>query len=308
MPPSAPDYIFFGGSSIPAPPFTCAEVQFFSLPFAGDPSAIGNFVDRTLNAATTPGRYCTIANSNVVFFGVMAANMVGSATPPYDGYGTMAENDVGFWIPVQDTRNSAICWFAAYLYVDNPAAVIGGREVWGFPKIPANMQITPADPSQAVIIVSTLAVHYFSPSARFATAEIFRLTPGDNAAKTRVTNNERLAIALRRPPPPELSDDWFQLLLMLLESASSPFGAPMIFLKQLRDAASTSATCYQSVITANATTTVLRGQGFLTGDYTLRLEDYANQPIAGDLGLLIGDQTANFGIWVDLDFTMGLAT
>jgi hypothetical protein len=306
MPLSAPDYIFFGGSSIPPPPFTCAQVQFFSLFFAGDLAAMQNLVDRTLNAATSPQRYCTILD--VVFFGVMASQMVGSATPPYNGYGTMAENDVGFWILVQDTRTGAYYMFAPYLYVDNTAAVIGGREVWGFQKIPADMQIMPADPSQAVITVSTLAVPQFAPNARFATAEIFRLTPGANATKTQVRNGEKLATALRRPQRPALSDDSFQLMQTLLENASGPFLAPMIFLKQLRDAASISATCYQSVIIANATTTTLRRQGVLAGDYPLKLADYASQPIAGDLGLTLGDQTSNSGIWFDLDFTMELAT
>jgi hypothetical protein len=220
----------------------------------------------------------------------------------------MAENDVGFWIPVQDTQTATIFWFAAYLYVDYPAAVVGGREVWGFPKIPADVQITPADPSHDPIVVSTLAVRQFAADARFAMAEIFSLTPGASATKTLIRSSERLATSLRHRPRPDLSDDRFQMMLMLLESADSPLGAPMIFLKQFRDAASASGACYQSVIAANATTTALRGQGFLTGDYVLNLADYASQPIASDLGLMIGNQTSTFGVWFDVDFTMELAT
>jgi len=176
MPADQADYIYYGGAALPAPPFVCDRARFMSLPCAGEAAAIQAFVDRTLNAATTSGRYGIL--SNYVFLAIMAADAVGSATPPFSDFGTMAEIDAGFWIPVTDTLiASSVFWYPAYLFVDNWLAVVGGREIWGFPKAWAQIDAEPGDPRDGTIAVSTLAMKTLQPGTRAAMAEIFRLTP-----------------------------------------------------------------------------------------------------------------------------------
>jgi hypothetical protein len=308
MPTGEADYIYYGGAALPAPPFTCRQARFMSLPCAGDEGAIQNFIDRTLNAATRPGRYRAL--SKYVFLAIMATDAAGSATAPFSGYGTMAETDIGFWIPVRDSSITAsIFWYPAHLFVDNWLAVVGGREIWGFPKALAQIETSPGDPRDGSIAVTTLAVKRLAPDARAAMAEIFRLTPGAPAHPTRaVTGGEGLIGALAGLLGREL---WQGLTdLMGLLSRSSRFageGSPMIFLKQIRDAGSTTAAAYRSVVTANATVTALVGSPWLKGEHGLTLNDFASQPIAADLGLAIGEQALPFAFCADVDFTMGLA-
>jgi hypothetical protein len=80
----------------------------------------------------------------------------------------------------------------------------------------------------------------------------------------------------------------------------------MIFLKQFRDASSTTAAGYRSVVVADSTVTALLGTPSVKGAHCLTLNDFASQPIAADLGLAIGDQTLPFALCAELDFTVGL--
>jgi hypothetical protein len=309
MPAGEAEYIYYGGASLPAPPYCCNEAQFMSLPCAGDGAAIQNFVDRTLNAATCPGRYSIL--SRYVFLAVMAAADTGSVTPPFSGQGTMAETDIGFWIPVTDTRQPfSIFWYPAYLFVDNWLAVVGGREVWGFPKAWATIEASSGDPRDGAIAVSTLAVKKLEPSARATMAEIFRLTPGASAAAGgEPVGDEGLTRAIARLLAGDLFLELMGVMARLLEAGGTGLpGAPMILLKQVRDAASPATASYRSVITADTTITAVIGSPSLKGEHCLTLNDFASQPIAADLGLRVGDQTLPFALCATIDFTLGLGT
>jgi hypothetical protein len=307
MPPPEADYIYYGGATLPPPPYSCNQTRFMSLPCAGDQDKIQKFVERTLNAASSPGRYSAI--SSYVFLAIVATGASGSAVPPFSDYGTMSETDIGFWIPVTDAQDPlSLLWYPAYLFVDNWLAVIGGRELWGFPKAWADVKASPGDPRDGIISVSTLAMKALEPSARAEMSEIFRLAPGPAPRSTRsMIAGAGLIAALADLLDRALFLELIQLMERLSENSRFTGGSPMIFLKQIRDAASMTGAAYQAVITANATMTALLGPPSLKGEHCLTLNDFASQPIAADLGLAIGDQTLPFAICADIDFTMGLA-
>jgi hypothetical protein len=308
MPAGEADYIYYGGAALPAPPYCCNQSLFMALPCAGDSGAIQNFVDRTLNAATSPGRYQIL--SKYVFLAIVAAADTGSVTPPFCDQGVMTETDIGFWIPVTDTERAfSVFWYPAYLFVDNWLAVVGGREVWGFPKSWATVAAAQGDPRDGAIAVSTLAVKSYAPNARAAMAEIFRLTPGPSVSPGgNAVEGESLADAIARLLAGELFVELIEVMVRLLTAGAALPGAPMIMLKQVRDVVSPTTASYRSVLTADAAITALHGSPSLKGEHCLTLNDFASQPIAADLGLRIGEQTLPFALCVALDFTMGLGT
>jgi hypothetical protein len=68
-----------------------------------------------------------------------------AAGEPLKGY--IDELDVGFFVPVSVTVNSqskGIFALNPYIYVDNPAGVIMGREIFGFPKIEGEVGWNPS--------------------------------------------------------------------------------------------------------------------------------------------------------------------
>jgi hypothetical protein len=190
----------------------------------------------------------------------------------------------------------------------SPLAVIGGRELRGFPKALADVKASPGDPRDGIISVSTLALKTLEPDTRAEMSEIFRLAPGPAPSPTRNTiAGAGLIAALIELLDRALFVELIELMKRLSEISRFTDGSPMIFLKQIRDAASMTGAAYQAVITANATMTALLGPPSLKGEHCLTLNDFASQPIAADLGLAIGDQTLPFAICADIDFTMGLA-
>lgn len=61
---------------------------------------------------------------------------------------------------------------------------------------------------------------------------------------------------------------------------------------------------YQALCSSPAKINSFHGGGLLPGDYRVTLEQVASFPIAEDLGLQLGPQTAALGFWLDMDFTL----
>lgn len=313
MPSPQPDYIFWGGSGVPAPPYPIGGAQLASFACQGNEAAIQDLIERTLNAATSPGRFLTLLGPGVLL-AALAADRVGSATPPFSGWGTSSETDIGFWLLVTDTAAPlSAYWFPVYLYVDNWVALVGGREVWGFPKALATIE-APGGILGGPIHVSTLALQTYAPGSHAAVGEIFAITPEPSAAVEAPRAGGSIhRMMLERIEDPALPV-WAVPALASLAAAFDPTPAAaaaprgaMIFLKQVRDVASPAAASLRSVAAARATLSgPPQGVGWLSGGYRLSLADYASQPIAGDLGLALGDQPLYPLVWAKMDFTMEL--
>lgn len=83
--------------------------------------------------------------------------------------------------------------------------------------------------------------------------------------------------------------------------------APMIFLKQFRDAVDPDAAVHQSIVAATGELTSFGGGGLL-GDYDVRIEDLDTQPVRWELGLEQGVLKPVVSFWLDLGFRLGSGT
>jgi hypothetical protein len=92
--------------------------------------------------------------------------------------GYLAEHDVGIFVPVKyrvDGADAGIAVIIPYLYVDNPAAVIMGREIHGFPKILAGIDF---NPTLFEFDVRTLVFPQTGPDVLAEEREIIRVRRG----------------------------------------------------------------------------------------------------------------------------------
>jgi hypothetical protein len=157
----------------------------------------------------------------------------------------MPESDVGLFVPVTLTWGNGqgrIANLLPYLYVNNFAAVLIGREVFGFPKVLADIVFGAAPwrcTVSAPVSVTNNPAQPATPAPIITVAKLSPLPgvpiPGllDDAMTTIVT---ALRAALGMPP-----------------AAPAPFASiPMVFLKQFRDAGLRTAACHQSVVLAEA--------------------------------------------------------
>lgn len=148
-----PSYVERACDVVYAPPFRigCAELDVFALP--ADPRALQQLLDRELNApvkanavlGSQRGLRFTCRTSWVVFI-YAAMSRMSSAHARDRTKGTLPSYELSLWVPVEKQREiggtvvAERVWYLPYVVTDPVVAAITGREVYGFPKVPARLQ------------------------------------------------------------------------------------------------------------------------------------------------------------------------
>ncbi|HEY3822637.1 MAG TPA: FAD-dependent oxidoreductase [Polyangiaceae bacterium] len=121
------DWVFPG-------PVVLADTTAQAFPFLADPASLAALCARysVPGAAVTPW---LPAIPLVLVFGA-ASDDITSGDPQYQSWGTLAEREVGVFVPVkvQTATSTSIGLVCPYLFVDNGATLIAGREIYGIPK------------------------------------------------------------------------------------------------------------------------------------------------------------------------------
>lgn len=304
--PDSPDYAFFGGATIPAPPYICTGARLTSFVTRGDETAIKTYLAKSLNAITTTNRFVPVLGP-LVFVLKVDCGALTSTTPPFSGFGTTAETDIGFWLLVADTANhGTLYWYPAYLFVDNWLALIAGREVWGFPK--ALCTLTETADNNGTLSVATLALKSETPTDKAALAEIFSISPIPAQTESLLEELGGGLLALIAACATKIeAPAWAPTLLQNLGALLRfPKFGGFLLIKQFRDSTSTTAACYQAAIAVLPSLNGLPKSGGASGTMCqLTLQTYASQPIAKDLGLKPGPQDLLALFWVAFDFGLG---
>ncbi|OKP87694.1 acetoacetate decarboxylase [Paenibacillus helianthi] len=108
-------------SSYGRPPYRFIDREFFIITYESDPAAIRQAVPEPLQPD----------GSNTVSYEWIKM-------PDSSGLGNYEES--GIVIPC--TFHGESCNFVAQMYLDNAPAILGGREIWGFPKKWANPRLS----------------------------------------------------------------------------------------------------------------------------------------------------------------------
>jgi hypothetical protein len=307
---TAGSYAYFGGAGLPAAPYSSKGAHLWAFLVKGDKSAIEDFLARSLNAVGGAGRFVPVLGE-YVFLLRLDAGTLSSMVPEFARFGGMAEQDIGFWILVRDTVANEMYWYPAYLYVDNWLAFAAGREVWGFPKTMAGI-----DMSGDAMRIATLAAKIFAPETMWAEAEIFNVAPlpTEGPLVSDVVDGlvEGVLGVLGQEPGPVLwaAEAVGKLIEMMPHGPGLlPGFGGMVFLKQIRDPASSTGTTTQNIVAMMPGLLGLpTAAGRLSGPCTLTLGDYASQPISHDLGLAVGAQDAYPLMWVSFSFSITLGS
>ena len=258
-------------------------------------------LNETLRSAFEPLGITCKALLPVVLATSVQANEIRSAVRPDAGY--MTEAELGFWVPVRMTWDggSSVGFYLPYLFVDNVAALLAGREIYGFNKILGGFRYAAAgdvDPT----VVEAQVLHTLAKDAKLTWLPVAALAKKATAEKSTLWRRPGdLITALTA----ELARDFTGANL---GAAFLPSSFPMFFLKQLRAADDGAKADFQRAITAH----VSIEEGSLSGgwlpavsdDVQLTLTKHATLDIAGTLGL---DHVASprLGFWADFTATVG---
>jgi hypothetical protein len=302
-----PDYIARGGDLVMAPPLQLRSTTMYSFLVDADLAALTALCDAQLNAVTGPGR---VYKPLLPAVAIVCADVTDSfsLTPPDSQKGWMSERDFGIWVPV--IANGTIGWYLPYVFVDNVAAMVTGREVYGFFKQTAALAMPPAPDAPGMFSVDALAIPRFSPASQAEVVRLLTMTSVErSAAPAGRWSSARDALAamwssleqLHRTVDGATVSSWELVKNGLEELATGD--VPLVFLKQFRDASDPTKACYQAVLEAPAHLEAWHG-GWFTHPHDIVLATTDSHPIAKDCGLGAGTLRSRLGFWCRIDFVM----
>jgi hypothetical protein len=314
-----PRYVERGGELVVRQPLSLRGVTTYAFTLNARMDRLAALADRHLNApAKGAVRYVPAGP----FVALVCADIArGQARDEPDrSKGWMSERDVAFWVPLWAGKQvgpvfvpQRLVFFLPYVFVDNVAATITGREIYGFHKESGILRF-PASPALAgSFSVDTLVIPEHGFESAGEVTRLIDIQPFDAGASRREEEWKDVDAGLGG-----LSQRLRSLVLQgLVESAADAaqkaLGAAglgdvrMVFLKQFRDAVDPSRACYQAIIEAPAVVKAIRAGGALPR-HRVRITPADSHPIVDELGLSGAVTESVFGSWLDFDFVMERGT
>jgi hypothetical protein len=313
-----PDYIARGGDLVMAPPLELLGATMYSFLVGADLGALTRMIDAQLNAVTAARG--TIYKPLLPMAAIVCANITKSysTTPPDSKKGWMSERDFGVWIPVVAGTTSGgtwkpgrIGWYLPYVFVDNVAAMVTGREVFGFFKQTATLAMPAAPSDSGAFSIDALTIEQFSPSSEAAVVRLMTMTSTEGAAApagawTGVRDAaDAVWHELKRlffDGARGLAVDAWDVMKNLLDDLVTG-DVPMVFLKQFRDAGDATKACYQAVIEAPAHLEKFY-RGWFAHPHDIAIKPCDSHPIVAECGLASAQIRSELGFWCQMDFIM----
>jgi hypothetical protein len=308
-----PAYVEHGGDLVIRQPLALTGVTISSFVLAADTSRLAELVERLLNGPAQGTVAYAPAGPVVVL--VCADVRCGRARDEPDrSKGWLPERDVAFWVPLWAGKRvgplfvpERLVFFLPYVFVDNIAATVTGREVFGFAKEHAVLGFPERMRTGGPFSVDALAIPRYAAETRAVVMRLVEVSPvtsGESVPSAWEDMDEGARALLGRLGA-FLSADALAAANGLLQAVASwhGLGARLVFLKQLRDVEDPSRACYQAVVEAPAVVDALHGGGVLP-EHRVRIAPADSHPIVADLGLSGETSTSLLATWVDVDFTM----
>jgi hypothetical protein len=291
-----PPFIARDGQLLATPPIEMSTTLYLFL-LDADWDRLRALVDRYLNlGGPTVYRpllpmvmlYCSYARSR----------------PLSDPIGWCPEKDFGFWVPVAAGRldngvfvAERALVFTPYLWVDSGVAMVGGREVYGFPKQLGTLTMPAAPSDPATFTIDTLVIPREGPDAECTERRILEVARLDadgweelrtlwqSGAHLLGAFGEILArFATGRGELPVLDPAF---LLGLIGQIGRQL--PMVFLKQFPDIVDGTRAAYQAIVEAPVKIVSGVEGGWLPGEYGVTLHRFDSHRVVENLGLRPAD-------------------
>jgi hypothetical protein len=333
-----PLYIPRGGDMVIPQPISHQGTTSYSFFLPANQERLGALVERLLNAPAGGAAHYLPAGPFVM---LVCANIERGqgCEPPHHDMGWLPERDVAFWVPVLAGKleggvfsAARLVWFLAYAFVDNTAALVTGREVFGFPKTQAIVRFPEDADAGGVFSVDTLVIKRFGPKNRAEIARVLTVEALKRESASPGGVGAELGARRAELPPWTAGSAWSSLgegfqelgsrivsgVLAGVEKAIVPAVTVagklvdgyrgqeirMVFLKQFRDVRDPARACYQAVIEAPAVVEAWRSGGFLPS-HRVTIEAAESHPIVEELGLSGATVESALGMWLKYDFTVG---
>jgi hypothetical protein len=323
--PRLPAYVEHGGEIACRHPADALMSRMYGFVVKADRHRIQTYCDRLYNDPTD-GEFQWEPLSDEVLLNFVSIGKMASTDPLDQQLGACEENEVAIWMPIVDRVTGQFAWSIPYMFVDQALALAGGREVYGFPKQLGTIGVPkrgcPKTPEE--LTIDTVTVDRYVPESmaedrRVLTVKRSGPSPDLDQAwnSYRAALKQLLDLAAKEIEHDLRGGDPFVWLRRLLRRAAEipadllflrhllDENAPMLLLKQFRDAHEPGAACYQALVLVNMRVEKLRAGGMLPADYQIRIEALDGEPICRELGISPSAHP-RLAFWLDFDFLVDL--
>lgn len=300
-------YVDRGGELSWLPPYSAQGVNFFGFLVRGQACAQQAICDRYLNGPLgQAGRFVAASEYALIVFNTI--DRLQSQTRPEWGY--TGEQETAVWLLVFDTKQFRLSWFHPYMWVDSDAALVSGREVYGFPKALGWFDIPHGPAAPALLGMETMAVrHYGVDSARERTTLLRARLRQHHDLVEIFTDLEAMVSTVAQHLRLDFTPFLEPGLAAELMSALISRDVPMVFLKEFRSGENPEQACYRRIQQVPAKLARLHdARIYLRHHYDLEIVDTDSQPIRRDLGLPPGAVAVELSFWVSFDLEIGDCT
>jgi uncharacterized protein with NAD-binding domain and iron-sulfur cluster len=228
------------------------------------------------------------------------------SAPVNNPIGWCPEKDFGFWVPVVAGRVEGSLFipekmqvFTPYLWVDSGVAMVGGREVYGFPKELGEMTMPAKVGDPARFTVDTLVIPKYGPDSRTVNERILDVKRMDASVWEELeqvfadgdTFLKAIEELFAQHGPGRFPVPDGKLFLQFLTQVGRQL--PMVFLKQFPGIGEGPESVYQAIVEAPVAITSGVSGGWLPGEYEIDLWSFDSHEIVKNLGLRVHSQDGN---------------
>ncbi|MEL7503483.1 MAG: hypothetical protein AAFN18_13565 [Cyanobacteria bacterium J06554_6] len=308
-------YIERGGEQSSPQPTLSQQSLLYSFIFEGSLSHLQTLCDRTLNAvAKGKIHYKPVLPFVMVTFGDNP--MLRSQAPGKQNAGYVPEREVMVWVLTAAGYQLGplfwvdhVAWYTPYVFVDSSYAMVGGREIYGFPKEWGWVELA-TDPQQLDRLSVEAAVFpTFGPNVGATRQPVITL---ERQSKEKLlptlwrTQQDCFSAVIQAllgddPEIPILGPGFALRALSDLLTKSVPF----VFLKQFRSVHRADVPCYQAIVEASTQLVKFRGGNLINADFKVEIQNFESHPLVTELGLSSQSPRVELAFWTQFDFTLG---
>jgi len=327
--PRLPAYVEHGGEIACRHPADALGSRMYGFVIPALRDRLDAFCRRCFNDPTG-GQEQWRAVSDQVLLNFVDIPTMGSTDEEDVKLGVTHEREAAIWFPVYEPHRNRLAWAIPYMFVDSGLALAGGREVYGFPKQLGELEIPVGDTAPPKLTLNTVTFATYGPASEVtdervvaverAGAPVELSSEGSEATYALDTVikamsavvEQRLATGdvlgwledLFREGTHYLHDVFPHVLFLrdLVEER-----APMLLLKQFRDAHVPGAACYQALVDVDMQVLDFHAGGLLPDDYRVTIARLEGEPISRELGIA-ETSVPSIAFWLDFDFLVKLGT
>jgi hypothetical protein len=292
-------YIPFPGEQTLVPPGDCERTKFFYFLLPADHGRLRALCDRYFNEPS--GGKCSYDPLGFVMLAFSHVDELRSSDP---ARGSIRYKDIALWVPVTGGKTSPICLFPPFIFVDEAATMLTGRELFGLPKqlgrfaMPLRYEDLPKaeKPEFKAQVAGSL---FEGGPIDWRTL----LTVSYLGSKEESALGKALSILGKLAVPDRLRvldfPDWFSRLVAV----------PALGLKQFRDAQMPERACFQAIVEAPLAPKTLFGvPKVLLDAFELTIMNVPSHPVVETLGLSASTLRVPVSFYFEATMQMGPGT